>query len=120
MVDHDPMCREIVASLLAAIHIQTDIAADGVKATELAMRITYDLILIAAQLPIIDGFATARAIRAMPHHAATPILLLTDDALSTSAENPTAFNGQIDIPIDPRQLYSSIDARLKSSTPELP
>jgi len=57
-------------------------AADGQEAVEMAARETPDLILMDVSLPVMDGLAATRRIRARTETQAIPIIALTAHAMS--------------------------------------
>jgi signal transduction histidine kinase/CheY-like chemotaxis protein len=64
--------------------IRLDLARDGVEALEKVMKNDYDLVFMDIQMPNMDGFAAAKAIR--EKGIAVPIAAMTADAFSDSVE----------------------------------
>ncbi|MCG6553106.1 MAG: response regulator [Candidatus Magnetominusculus sp. LBB02] len=56
-------------------------AEDGQKAVALLNDVTFDLILMDVQMPVMDGFEATRLIKAAPATAAIPIIAMTAHAL---------------------------------------
>jgi CheY-like chemotaxis protein len=71
----------------------------------------YDLILMDLQMPEVDGFAAARAVRAQDSaNRDTPIIALSADVLPehVAASARAGMNGHIGKPISPVELLGAI------------
>ena len=71
----------LVTFLLERHGLEVLAARDGRSGIEMASRVRPDLILLDIQLPLIDGYAVARAIRADPDLATLPIIAVTSYAM---------------------------------------
>ncbi len=123
LCEDNAMNTEIASHLLRLAGASVDAAADGaegVRRFEASAPGTYDLILMDLRMPVMDGYAAARAIRASRHAqaASIPILALSADAYADNVENAlqSGMNGHLAKPIDPRLLSAEI-ARLTRKTP---
>ncbi|HII75852.1 MAG TPA: response regulator [Methanolinea sp.] len=85
-------------------------ARDGREGIDLATREHPDLILLDIQLPVMDGYATARELRRIPGVAATPIVALTSYAMAGDREKALAAGctGYIEKPINPKTFTEQI------------
>lgn len=82
LVDDHPMNRELGQALLTLAGCEVVTAIDGVDAVDAARAGNFDLILMDVHMPVMDGLAAARAIRAMPGPVSTlPIIALSADVL---------------------------------------
>ena len=113
VADDDPFNREIASHILEGLSLVVDVANDGAEAVSMVENsgvAAYDLILMDVQMPRLDGFAAARAIRALTHIRQVPILALTanvfveDRRLALDA----GMNDLITKPIEPRALYECL------------
>ncbi|MES2716203.1 MAG: PAS domain S-box protein [Pseudomonadota bacterium] len=118
--------QEVASELLQAVGIQVDLAADGHQAVALAAQHAYDLVLMDMQMPVMDGLAATRALRAMPRHARTPILAMTANAFGDDRRACLAagMDDHIAKPVDPELLYAMLGrwlpARLEDDAPPVP
>jgi two-component system cell cycle response regulator DivK len=89
-------------------------AADGPMGIELAGTILPQLILLDIQLPTMDGYAVARALRDNPTLKSTPIVAVTSYAMPGDREKTIAAgcNGYIEKPINPETFVSDVERHL--------
>ncbi len=86
-------------------------AKDGRAGIEAAVQSRPDLILLDIQLPVVDGYAVARALRANPELQATPIVSLTSYAMPGDQEKAleAGCRGYIEKPIHPATFVAQIE-----------
>ncbi|MDD5249030.1 MAG: PAS domain S-box protein [Rhodocyclaceae bacterium] len=103
--DH-PLSQEILLEMLEDIGCVAEVAADGAEALACARERSYDLILMDMQMPVMDGLAAARAIRALPAHRSTPIIALTANAFAEDRQRclDAGMNGHLGKPVTPATL----------------
>lgn len=89
-------------------------AKDGPDGVEKATRSRPDLILLDIQLPVMDGYAVAKALRTNPGLARTPIVALTSYAMAGDRERALAAGctGYIEKPINPATFASQVERYL--------
>jgi CheY-like chemotaxis protein len=110
VAEDDPLNLEVTQELLADAGLVVQAATDGAKAVAMARRINYDLILMDVQMPVLDGFAATRQIRALPNNATVPILALTanvfpEDEARAFAAGMNDFLGR---PVATEVLFATI------------
>ncbi|MDO8323253.1 MAG: ATP-binding protein [Phenylobacterium sp.] len=82
LVDDHPMNRELGVTILSLLGCTADIACDGREAIEAAQTRRYDAILMDVHMPVVDGLAATRAIRALGGPVSmTPIIAMSADVL---------------------------------------
>lgn len=90
-------------------------ARSGPEGIALADRIQPDLILLDIQLPQMDGYDVARALRQNPVLRDVPVVAVTSYAMVGDRERAleAGCNGYIEKPINPDTFKSEIDKYLK-------
>ena len=102
LVDDSPEIGQLATLYIKGLPHRMDRAGDGLSAIEQCRTHRYDLIFLDLQMPGMDGYATATAIRNWEQSqgiAATPIIALTADVLGPARERSiqagcTAFIGK--------------------------
>ena len=84
VVDDDEMARTLVGRALDPTAWETVFAVDGVMALAQLRRQRPDAILMDIHLPGLDGVALTQRLKASPHLAAIPIVMMTGDACKTA------------------------------------
>ena len=110
VIEDNEQNRYLVTFLLEK-HGYTVIAAfDGRAALDLVRTITPAIILLDIQLPGMNGYAVARALRLAPTLASIPIIAVTSYAMTGDRENALAAgcDGYLEKPIDPDSFVSEI------------
>lgn len=86
--DH-PINQLVILEQLQVLGYQADCAANGQEALEQLAQQPYDLVLMDCQMPVLDGYATTRALRsreASDRSRRTIIIALTAHALPTDRD----------------------------------
>jgi CheY-like chemotaxis protein len=111
----------LVNFILSAKGHEVTRAHDGREGIERAMTTDTDLVLLDIQLPILDGYATARELRKNPRLARTPIVALTSYAMAGDREKAleAGCTGYIEKPIDPKVFADQIEQYLSIGTSEV-
>ena len=106
--DNDVNARLIVAVLERAGYAIT-VAADGERAVAAVERTEFDLVLMDVNMPVMDGMAAARAIRA-GRGGDVPILALTadEDGGTRKACAAAGMDGYVTKPIDMGDLIRAV------------
>jgi CheY-like chemotaxis protein len=112
--------QQVLAAVMESLGIDIDIVADGKLAVEAWRAYDYDLILMDIQMPVMDGIAAARAIRAAERGGGkgrTPIIALTANALTHQIEEYLAagMDGHVAKPIEIAKLYEAISTALNAA-----
>jgi len=77
VVDGNPVMARILGRILDRAKLQFSIARDGKEAITFCRETDYDLILVDARMPGIDGLATTQKIRTLSkHNAEVPIIAM--------------------------------------------
>ena len=121
LVDDSEMNRLVVAEHLGGLPVTVDQAADGAEALARFEAAAYDAVLLDIQMPVLDGRATARAMRKLEverGRAPVPIIALTAGALWEEREAALAAGctGFLAKPVKRRTLFQV----LAEQVPRLP
>ncbi|MCZ2405222.1 MAG: response regulator [Burkholderiales bacterium] len=92
-------------------------AEDGPTGVALAARTDPVLILLDIQLPGMDGYAVAQALRADPQLRRIPIVAVTSYAMAGDRERCLAAgcNGYIEKPIDPQTFADEVERYIEGA-----
>lgn len=104
----------LMKTLLNDFGFEKDIVNNGQEAIEILRRKDYDIVLMDLQMPIMNGFETARYIRDKMN-SKIPIIALTADVTTVDLAKCTAagMDDYITKPVDERLLYSKILSHVK-------
>src|SRR5947208_11990814 len=81
LAEDNSLNRQIIRAMLEQAGHDVVTANDGAEAVRLAVHHTFDAILMDIQMPEMDGYTAARAIRqAAPETLSVPIIALTANA----------------------------------------
>ncbi len=107
LAEDNELNREIAAELLGEAGFQVECAENGQEARDMVARSApgyYDLVLMDIQMPIMDGYAATRAIRALddPALAGIPIIAMTANAFEEDKRRALedGMNGHLAKPIN--------------------
>ncbi len=118
LVDDNLLNREIALTLLEDAGFEVECAVDGQMAVDMMAEPDadrFELVLMDIQMPVMNGYEAARAIRALEGPAATvPILAITADAFDTDRQKAldAGMDGHLPKPIEVDKLFAALDALL--------
>ncbi len=121
LAEDNPANRTLISALLADLAVSLDMVEDGEQAVRAASETAYDLILMDMQMPVMDGPAAARAIRASSGQGRdAPIVALTANVLPEQVAECRAAGmaGHVAKPIDPRALLTAISEHARPRNEE--
>ncbi len=109
LVEDNDINQQIAVEVLQQAGLHVQVANHGQEAVSLASA-EFAVILMDLQMPVMDGYAAAQAIHAMPGLQDTPIIAMTanvmaEDRARVSAAGMCDFVGK---PIDPEQLLRTL------------
>lgn len=112
LADDTEFNADIVTDLLAMVNMQVDWAENGRIAVEMFEKSDpgqYEAIFMDIQMPEMDGYEAAKAIRSLAHPEAKsiPIYAMTANALTEDVSEAfhAGMNGHIEKPIDTALVY---------------
>lgn len=86
VVEDNAINQLVIRGMLLKLGYQVRTADNGAEALELLSREPVDALLLDCQMPVMDGFATCRALRALPGCAELPVLAITAHSHSGDRE----------------------------------
>lgn len=109
--DH-PVNRRYLGLILESMGHEARFTTNGQEAVQAAREQSFDLVLMDLHMPVMDGIAATKAIRALPQRAAAtvPIVALTADAFEHTRERclVAGMNDFLSKPVNPQKLASSL------------
>ena len=111
LIEDNEQNRYLATFLLEKSGYAVVAASDGTQGIDLAERLRPRMILLDIQLPGMDGYAVAQALRADPRSAAVPIVAVTSYAMAGDRERCLASgcDGYIEKPIDPQTFVALVE-----------
>lgn len=119
LVEDNAMNVFVARKFLQKWNVQTTVASNGLEAVACAEKVAFDLILMDLQMPEMDGFEAAKAIRQFNPNV--PIFALTAN-VNAEARNKVmecGMNDYISKPFNPNELFAKIAAvKLQQPKPQ--
>ena len=115
LVEDNAINMEIAKMILEQKNFQVKTAENGREAVDKVSASrpgTYDAILMDIQMPVMDGYAATRAIRALPDRelASVPIIAVTANAFEEDRKVAleAGMNGHLAKPYDVEQMMTAL------------
>ena len=115
LVDDIEVNREIAKMMLEMAGFTIDVATNGKEAVDMVAASKageYAVVLMDIQMPVMDGYEAARAIRALedPQLSKIPIIAMTANAFAedVQAAKDAGMNGHIAKPIDVSKMMDTL------------
>ena len=116
LVEDNELNAEIAEEILSMVGLTVERVVNGQEAVEAISRVPdgyYDIVLMDIQMPVMDGFTAARAIRALgrSYTDTVPILAVSANAFAEDVEEAKSagMNDHIAKPLDFARLRSALD-----------
>ena len=112
VVEDNSMNRKYISTLLSKWGIAHKLAINGRKGFEMTQRERFDLIFLDIQMPEMDGYETATAIRnSINPNSQTPLIALTASAMLSKRERAiqSGMNDYVSKPFNPEQLAAVLN-----------
>ncbi len=111
VVEDNLVNQQVTRRFLERLGCEVDVAENGQRAVEFCARERYDLVLMDVQMPIMDGLAATREIRAQESAGRrVPIIALTASAMTDELERCLAagMDGLLTKPLEPVRLGETL------------
>ncbi len=118
IIEDNEQNRYLTTFILEKNGYQVAQARDGEEGIEMANRILPALILLDVQLPTMDGYSVARALRSNSDLSRVPIVAVTSYAMVGDRERVLAAgcDGYIEKPINPETFITEVERFLNKQT----
>jgi len=122
LIEDNEQNRYLVTFLLERSGYTVRACADGARGIEAARSSTPTLVLLDIQLPTMDGYAVARALRQNEALRATPIVAVTSYAMPGDREKAleAGCTGYIEKPINPDTFVAEVERALHGARGKAP
>ena len=112
--------QKVLKAIVEPMDVELTLVGDGKAAVEAWRTGAFDVILMDIQMPVMDGIAASKAIRAAElaeRRPRTPILALTANALVHQVEEYLAagMDGHVAKPIEISKLYDAMNRALSEA-----
>jgi CheY-like chemotaxis protein len=110
LVEDNPVNRKVATKMLEKLGCRVDLAVDGERALAVFDAQRHQVVLMDCQMPVMDGYQAAAAIRDLPGGARTPIVALTANALKGDQEKclDAGMDDYVSKPIDIEALARAL------------
>jgi signal transduction histidine kinase/AmiR/NasT family two-component response regulator len=117
--EDNPTNQLVLSSLLKDVAGRLEITGNGKEALEAWRRGHWDVVLMDLQMPVMDGLAATRALRAEEEArglARTPVLAVSANAMAHHIQTSAAagLDGHVAKPVQPDVLLAAIASAVKS------
>lgn len=109
--------QRVVRDVLEQAGYTVDVVENGAQVLEAVARARYDLVLLDCQMPVMDGFAAVRLLRANPATADLKVVAMTANAMRGDREDCLAagMDDHMAKPFSPPELVARVSSWLSSS-----
>ena len=105
--------QQVAQGMLEKLGLYVDVVANGQEAVQALEKLSYDIVFMDCQMPIMDGYTATKKIRSQPsltHVRAVPIIGLTANAMRGDRDICLAagMDDYISKPVDPSRLRQAL------------
>ena len=120
LIEDNAQNRYLARFLLEQRGHEVCLAQNGPDGLSVAAGLLPDLILLDIQLPGMDGYAVARALKQDPQLRSIPIIAVTSYAMAGDREKclEAGADGYLEKPIDPDTFVADVERYLPPSSGE--
>lgn len=119
LIEDNEQNRYLVTFLLERSGYTVWACSDGMRGIEMARQRVPTLILLDIQLPTMDGYAVARALRENETLSRVPIVAVTSYAMTGDRDKALAAGctGYIEKPINPDTFIAELELAIEEGAP---
>jgi signal transduction histidine kinase/DNA-binding response OmpR family regulator/HPt (histidine-containing phosphotransfer) domain-containing protein len=110
LVEDNELNQEVASELLRDAGFIVDVADNGQLALDALDKSSFDIVLMDMQMPVMDGLAATRAIRAQPRFEKLPVVAMTANAMAEDRQRclEAGMNDHVGKPIEPTELWAML------------
>jgi len=110
LVEDNVFNQELAVDLLSRAGVVVSVANDGQQALDMLARERFDAVLMDCQMPVMDGYAATKALRAQPSLQTLPVIAMTANAMVGDREAVLAagMNDHIAKPIVVAEMFATL------------
>ncbi|PCI80785.1 MAG: hypothetical protein COB20_02715 [SAR86 cluster bacterium] len=119
LVEDNDINQELALVFLSKAGVITTVAENGAEAVEKVQQKPFDGVLMDIQMPIMDGYTAAQAIRNLNGFAELPIIAMTANVMASDIEKAqkAGMNDHISKPINIVEMFSTMAKWITPSEP---
>jgi CheY-like chemotaxis protein len=117
LVEDNEINQQVAKEILEGASLVVTLANNGQEAVNAVKESNYDVVLMDIQMPVMDGYTATREIRKDGRYKELPIIAMTAHAMTGDEDKSlqAGMNGHVTKPIDPDQLFSTLQKWIKPS-----
>jgi CheY-like chemotaxis protein len=118
LVEDNEINQQVAQEILQGAGFNVTVANNGQEGLDAAQKDRFDAILMDIQMPVMDGYTATREIRNLKSEIRNvPIIAMTAHAMAGDEQKSitAGMNGHVTKPIDPDQLFSTLQKWIKPS-----
>jgi PAS domain S-box-containing protein len=129
LVEDNEINQQVAREILEGAGLNVALANDGQEGVNAVKECNYDVVLMDVQMPVMDGYTATREIRKDKQFKDLPIIAMTAHAMAGDEDKSlqAGMDGHVTKPIDPDQLFSTLqkwikpsEKRVQAQQPEVP
>jgi PAS domain S-box-containing protein len=123
LVEDNEINQEVAKEILEGAGLIVSLADDGQQAVNMIKENQYDAVLMDVQMPVMDGYTATREIRNLKSEIRNvPIIAMTAHAMAGDEDKSlqAGMNGHVTKPIDPDQLFSTLQKWIQPADERTP
>jgi CheY-like chemotaxis protein len=115
LVEDNEINQQVALEILESAGLNVSLANNGEEGVNAVKEKDYDVVLMDIQMPVMNGYEATAAIRNDPRFKDLPIIAMTAHAMAGDEDKSlkVGMNGHVTKPIDPDQLFSTLQKWIK-------
>jgi CheY-like chemotaxis protein len=118
LVEDNEINQQVAREILEGAGLNVTVVNNGQEAVNAVKENNYDAVLMDVQMPVMDGYTATREIRNLKSEIRNvPVIAMTAHAMAGDEDKSlqAGMNGHVTKPIDPDQLFATLQKWIKPS-----